>query len=158
MKSILQPFHSLILLASLTAFAGCSDGPTEPLENFGKPEGVVVTDLDSGALYAETGIAIGVSGESIVFWTGELPSMVPGQKLRLHAEFLNEDGEEMPLGGSYRLRVRIADDRLLVVAPDNHGDRADLDGIAAGVTAIVFELIRGDALIWISPPISVTVV
>ncbi|TYL38399.1 hypothetical protein CV102_11345 [Natronococcus pandeyae] len=87
--------------------------------------------------------------------TGGLPVLEPGSAIELETVF-TKDGEELPLGAdeASRLEVSFADDAPAdVVSIDAQPDYASLTGEEAGETAVVFQLVEDDEIVWEAPPI-----
>lgn len=87
--------------------------------------------------------------------TGGLPALEPSSTIELETLF-TKDGEELPLGDeeAYRLEVAFAGDAPVdVVSIDDEPDYASLTGEEAGETAVVFQLVEDDEIVWEAPPI-----
>jgi len=93
-------------------------------------------------------------------WFGELPTLSAGETVTLRAEFVDSEGDVVPLGSdeTHTLRTVLADgapDDVVSIA--DNADTVDLTGDAEGEADIVFQLYDGSAAEWESPPIPAVV-
>ena len=111
---------------------------------------LVDRDADDGAAY--------VHGDH---WHGSLPPVEVDHTLSVGAEIADEEGDPVALGEDepYELRARVDDGAPEdVVAFDFHGDHVHVQGVAEGVTDVVFQLWHDDHADFETPPIMVQVV
>ncbi|THE63325.1 hypothetical protein D8Y22_18660 [Salinadaptatus halalkaliphilus] len=97
-------------------------------------------------------------------WDGELPHVHVDDNISLGAEFLDDHGDEIPIGGNeeYELAVTLADDAedgIVAIDPDEHwhGDHVHIYGEDESETEVVFKLWHDDHADWESAPIAVEV-
>ena len=90
-------------------------------------------------------------------WDGELPTVHVDDTISLGATFVDEDGYEADLNGTYELRVRLEEDAPDIVAFDYHGDHIYIIGEETGETAVVFQLWHDDHADFETTPIEITV-
>ena len=97
-------------------------------------------------------------------WYGELPHVHVDDNVSLGAEFYDDHGDEIPIGGGeeYELAVELADgaeEGVVEIDPDEHwhGDHVHIYGEAEGETEVVFSLWHDDHADWESEPIPIEV-
>ncbi len=91
-------------------------------------------------------------------WHGELPEVPVDDNVSLGAVFEDEDGNEIPLGDEYELRVALAEGADDIVSFDYHGDHVHIIGEEEGETEVVFQLYHDDHVDYETAPIEVVVI
>ena len=163
-------------IAAVAALAGCLNGDDDPPETDGEaepeaepePENEDENGTDEYQLVTELLIYDEDDGSDIDIadvvdggqWFGQLPTLSVGDTVTLRAEFIDSEGDAVPLGSdeTYTLRTELADgapDDVVSIA--DNADTVDLTGDAEGEAEIVFQLYDGSAAEWESPPIPATV-
>jgi hypothetical protein len=147
-RSRLVPALALFAVAGLAA----CDNPVEADEH-GEPVAAQLLDRDTGVMLAETH-----GSGSGIHWDGGIPHLHPGEGIELDVIFLDENGNEIPLGGEFTVGVELASGAPTgIVSFELHGDHVDLEGVAVGTTSLVFSLNHGSHSDWDSPAIEVEV-
>ncbi len=91
-------------------------------------------------------------------WHGSVPTIELNDTVSLGANIENADGEEMDLDGeALSLHVDHYGTDTGVVDFAYHGDHVHIEGAQEGHTQVVFEIHDGDEVIFVTPPISVSV-
>jgi len=124
------------LAGALMATAACERSATDP-GHFGTVTEVEIRDRATNTLYLES------HGDH---WDGPgIPHLHVGEEIALNVHFFDAAGNEADLGGGeFELRVRLADEGTPgIVDFSAHGDHADIEGVAEGVTHLVFQLWHG---------------
>lgn len=88
-------------------------------------------------------------------WHGGLDHLHTGDSFALNVLFIDDDGNQAPLGGSaeYRLGAVLAPGAPTgVIEFDPHGDHVDIDVIGEGTTYLVFQLLHGNHSDFDTPP------
>jgi len=127
-----------LALAAVLSAAACSDNPVAPHDH---PEagGVVILDGDGAVLATSV-------GEGSAF---DQPIMIAeGNVIEIEIRFLDEDDPD-DIGHAFHpdpdegqsLRVRVANEAI--AAFSTHGDHGDLEGLAAGQTTAIIDLMHG---------------
>lgn len=93
-------------------------------------------------------------------WDGSLPSVEVGHHVSLGAVFIDDHGDEIPLGEDeeFTLYARMDENHSEgAVHIHGHGDHIHVEGEAVGHVELIIELRHDDHVEWSSPPIGIEV-
>ncbi len=93
-------------------------------------------------------------------WHGSLPSVEVGHHVSLGAIFIDDHGDEIPLGDDHEftLYARMHEDHSDgAVHIHGHGDHIQVEGEAPGHVELIIELRHDDHAEWASPPVGIDV-
>lgn len=143
----------LALVVGMLGLVACDDSPTDP-EHDNDPAEVQLFDRDTGELLVYTH----GTGDS-AHWDGEFPTLSVGEEIEIDVVFLNDEEEEIALGGEFEARLSLAAGAPTgIIAWANHGDHLDIDAEAAGTTTVTVEFWHDDHADWASPGLDITIV
>ncbi|MBB4637140.1 hypothetical protein [Longimicrobium terrae] len=139
--------RAALVLAATAMLAACDDDGTGPDDHdHDEAAGLVILDQNNATV-----VSVNASRQV----TGSL-SVKAGQAKHLEVWFVAEDGDRFqPDGAEHTLDWTVANESIAVI--DSHGDHMDLDGVAAGSTAVVFSILHGNHSDYDSPSIPITV-
>ncbi|MBA4160207.1 MAG: hypothetical protein H0X65_22515 [Gemmatimonadetes bacterium] len=156
-QSFAKRLALLAVVPLVILIAGCGRHPNSPADH-ATPASVELLNRSTGDRLAWTdGTGAGKN------WDGGLPHISVGDELAVNVRFLRANGTEIPLGGQYTVRARLAEQAEGgagtpgIVQLENHGDHVDITGLADGETRIVFMLWHGSHADFTAPPIEVEV-
>jgi hypothetical protein len=132
----LRPLVALPVVALVVA-CDSTVGPGGHDRGFGfPPVAVELVDRATGERLAWT-----QGTGSNIRWDGGLPAFKVGEKVALNVRFLDDQGREIPLGGSIPIEVRARLDAAApagVVAITNRVSFVDIEAMSPGNTRLVF--------------------
>jgi hypothetical protein len=136
----------LALAVLLSGGAAACDSSTEP-EDHDEAVGVVVLDRATKQTLASVNANRQVTGSL---------SVKAGAERAIEVWFVAEDGDRFqPDEDDHKLGIRVADTGRARI--EKHGDHADLVGVQAGSTTVVFAVEHGGHDDYRSEPIPITV-
>ena len=150
------PWHRRSVLVAaggvVVGFAGClGDRLPEPDEDDALVKELWIRNRTTGEIVADT---------HHDHWHGSLPAVRVGSTRSFDAEFINADGETIPLGvdepfeATAVVAEESTDDTLTI---ESRGDHVLFTGEDSGETEIVFQLSESNA-VWEAPPTLIDVV
>ena len=125
---------SLALAFGVFALAACDDDPAA-VEEHAEPEGVEL--IMSGQTIASFNGATQT-------WTGEMDVDVGQETPHITVQFVDDDGDPIPLDEDLYLDVIVEDEAIAEFEQDTPGEfGGHLHGVAAGETDVTFRLMHG---------------